>query len=280
MNYRHAFHAGNFADLIKHAVLTELLAILTRAPAPLTVIDTHAGAGLYDLAGEAARRTGESAALSTLIEASDRPAVFARLLAAVERVNRSGERRYYPGSPILIGGALRTGDHYIACEIRPDDHAALKGVLKRQLGAEVLNADGWRVAAARVPAAPARLMVLIDPPFERGDDDEQAIQTAARILERNPGAVIAIWLPIKDLASFDAFGSRLEDAAARTPMLTVEVRLRPLADPMRLNGCAVAVINPPPDLAAPAAAAAQWIAGALGEAGAIGRATMYSPRPA
>ena len=268
MNYRHVFHAGNFADLLKHAILCELLAGLTVQPTRLTVIDTHAGAGIYDLHGDAARRTGEGAAIGRLMATPHPPAVFAALLTAVRRANRAGESRYYPGSPVLIAGALRPGDRYIACELRPDDHAALKAVLPRQLGAEVLKTDGWQIAGARAPSAPARLLVLIDPPYERGDDPGQAVATAKRILERNPAAVIALWLPIKDLAGFDAFVSRLEDAAGPAPMLVAQVRLRDLADPMRLNGCAMVVINPLSALAEPAAAAAEWIANTLGEAGA------------
>jgi 23S rRNA (adenine2030-N6)-methyltransferase len=274
MNYRHAFHAGNFADLLKHAVLTSLLRRLTSGPGPLTVIDTHAGAGIYDLAGDSARRTGESeAGIVRLMGASDVPAAFADLRSAVGRANRGGAVRYYPGSPVLIGEAVRARDHLIACEIRPDDHAALKGVLPRNLGAEILKADGWAIGRARTPLPPATVMVLIDPPFERGDDAPKLAATARAILRRNPRAVVAVWAPIKDLASFDTLLTSLEDAAAGSEILAVEVRLRPLADPMALNGCAMVVINPPTDLAEPALAAAQWIAREIGDDGGLGRVT-------
>ena len=274
MNYRHAFHAGNFADLLKHAVLTNLLRALTSAPSALTVIDTHAGAGIYDLAGDSARRTGEAeAGIVRLMAAADGPATFADLRAAVRRANRGDAVRFYPGSPVLIGEALRPRDHFIACEIRPDDHTALKAVLPRHVGAEILQADGWTIAPAQTPAAPAGAMVLIDPPFERGDDSLKLAIATGAILRRNPGAVVAVWAPIKDLAGFDSVLAALEDAAGRAAILVAEVRLRPLADPMTMNGCAMVVINPPDGLAEPALAAAQWIAREIGRDGGLGRIT-------
>ena len=284
MNYRHAFHAGNFADLAKHAVLTGLLRALTARPAPLTVIDTHAGAGLYDLAAEASRRTGEGeAGVARLMADAAAPAAFNDLEAAVRRVNPQGEgaaggkARWYPGSPLLIAAALRPRDQLIACELRPDDAAALKRALPRELGALVHRGDGWDHAAKAAPAAPAALLVLIDPPFEAGDDYAQAVRLTKRLLQVNRGAVVAIWTPLKDLATFDAFLGELEDASRGAPILVAEVRLRPLTDPMRLNGCAMLVVNPPPTLDDHARAAVEWIARTLGEPGALGRVTLVAP---
>ena len=274
MNYRHAFHAGNFADLAKHAILTGILRALTARAAPLTVIDTHAGAGLYDLEGDEARRTGE-AGVDALMDAVDAPVAFDDLKAAVRRVNAKSARRYYPGSPLLIAQALRPRDRYLACELRPDDHAALKGVLPRQAGAQVLRDDGWRIAVERAPAAPASLLLFIDPPFERPDDHAQALAVAAQTLRRNPAAVIVIWLPIKDLTGFDDFVSRVEDVAGRRTVLVAETRLRPLSDPMTLNGCALVVINPPPGLEAASRIVVDWVARTLGGAGGEGRAAIY-----
>ncbi len=277
MNYRHAFHAGNFADLLKHAVLGELLSAALASPAPLTVIDTHAGAGLYDLAGAEARRSGETeAGIARLMADPAAPAPFAALKAAVRRAN-TGAVRWYPGSPLLIADALRARDRLIGCELRHDDHAALKAALPRQLGALVLREDGWAVVAARTPPAPAAVLVLIDPPFERPDDGASAASAIGAVLARNPAAVIAVWAPIKDLAGFDALQSACEDAARGRPMLVAQVRLRPLADPMRLNGCAMIVVNPPLSLAAPARMAADWIVAAVGEAGGEARVEAQAP---
>jgi 23S rRNA (adenine2030-N6)-methyltransferase len=295
MNYRHAFHAGSFADLAKHAILTRLLRDLTARPAPLTVIDTHAGAGLYDLAAEASRRTGEGeAGVTRLMADASAPAAFDDLKAAVRRANAPGQGRWYPGSPMLI--ALRPRDRFIACELHPDEAAALKQVLPRHLGAVVHKGDGWDHAAKIAPAAPAAVLTLIDPPFERGDDYDQAVNLTARLLSVNSGAVIAVWTPLKDLATFDAFLGDLEDAAPGPPaslrplaepelasgrrpveILAAEVRLRPLDDPMRLNGCAVVVVNPPPGLGDHARVVVDWVARTLGEPGAQGRVIQFSP---
>ena len=280
MNYRHAFHAGNFADLLKHAMVLDLMARLTAAGGPLTVVDTHAGAGGYDLTGELARKTGEGqAGIVRLMADAEAPAVFEPLKAAVRGMN-AGEGvgqgvRYYPGSPLLIAPALRGADRYLACEIRPDDGAALKAALKGARGAEVRLADGWSVAVAEARAGgrARRLFVLIDPPFERGDDYASIVETVGAVLDAAPGACLAIWVPIKDLATFDAFLGELEDVAqdagdGGAPLLVSEVRLRSLADPMKMNGCAMLVLGAPPGAEAPARAAADWIAARLGEAGA------------
>jgi 23S rRNA (adenine2030-N6)-methyltransferase len=271
MNYRHAFHAGNFADLLKHAVLTALMAEMTRAGGPVTVIDTHAGAGGYDLAGEAARKTGEGAAgIGVLLTDAAAPAAFDALKAAVRRL---GPDRY-PGSPELIAAALRPSDALIACEVRQDDFAVLAGMLRRYRGAVAVREDGWEVAVRRTPAPPARAVVLIDPPYELGDDARSAAAAARAVLARNGAAIVAVWAPIKDLASFDAFLGALETAAGGRPVLVAEVRLRPLDDPTRLNGCAMIVIGAPAVIEAPAAAAANWIATVLGEQNPVGRANF------
>lgn len=276
MNYRHAFHAGNFADLLKHVVLTRLLRDLTADSGPLTVIDTHAGAGLYDLSDEIARRTGEGqAGVGRMMASADAPPSFDDLKGAVRRVNAPGEWRYYPGSPVLIAGALRPRDNYIACELHADEHSSLQQVLPRELDAVIHRGDGWRHAAEVTPQTPARLLVLVDPPFERGDDYEQAVSLIARVLGINPQATVAIWLPIKDFATFDAFLGEVEDQGGKNAVLAAEVRLRPLTDPMRLNGCAMVVVNPSPGLEASAREAACWIASAIGETGGAGRVTVH-----
>jgi 23S rRNA (adenine2030-N6)-methyltransferase len=277
MNYRHAYHAGNFADLLKHTVLTELMRALTALRPPLTVIDTHAGAGLYDLESGEARRTGEGVAgIGRLLGASDAPAVFDDLKAAVARINKPGAMRFYPGSPLVIEGRLRPHDHYIGCEYRADDYAALRTSLSRKAGAVVLRGDGWSLGAERAPKSPASLLVLIDPPFERGDDADQAIGLTRTVLKRNAGAVIATWSPIKDLTGFDALAMALSDAAAPAPTMVAEVRLRPLSDPMTMNGCAMIVANPPPGLEERIEQAAVWVARRLGERGGFGRVERFN----
>ncbi len=275
MNYRHVFHAGNFADLAKHAIVSRLMSDLTASPGPLTVIDTHAGAGLYDLEDPAARRTGEAeAGVGRLLRAQGAPAAFIPIRMAMETVNPQGGVRFYPGSPLLIASALRPGDRYIACELRPDDCDVLRLNLSAKRGTELHLGDGWRRADDMAPKAPARLLVLIDPPFEQGDDYAQCVNLTGRLIERNPAAIVAIWLPIKDLNTFDVFLGDLEDSVGDTTLLVAEVRLRRLDDPMRLNGCAMVVTNPSPGLNETAAEVVDWLAANVGEAGGLGRVTL------
>ncbi len=262
MNYRHAFHAGNFADLVKHAALLKLLGRMTAEPGPLTVIDTHAGRGLYDLGGPEARKSGEAeAGIARLMAAKDAPAEFGALTAAVRKLNPGGAVRRYPGSPWLIAQALRAGDSYLACELRPDEHGALSELMKGRGGVRTLCADGYDTAVREAPKT-GRLLVLIDPPFEQSDDYRRIVDTIAGV--RTPGATFLVWLPLKDLETFDAF---LRDLPDRTPGLVVEARMRPLSDPMKMNGCALALIPGPLDLEPALQAIGDWTVGTLGEGG-------------
>ncbi|MBI1196350.1 MAG: 23S rRNA (adenine(2030)-N(6))-methyltransferase RlmJ [Phenylobacterium sp.] len=265
MNYRHAFHAGNFADLVKHAALLRLLADLTADGGPLMVIDTHAGRGLYDLAGAEARKSGEAeAGIARLMAAADAPAEFGPLVAAVAALNPGGAVRRYPGSPWLIAGALRPGDHYLACELRAEEHAALCEALKGKAGVRAVAADGYAAAVAECPRQ-GRVFVLIDPPFEQPDDYSRIVETLAGLRRRNPAVQALVWLPLKDLETFDAFLRDLEDEVGG-PLLVAEARVRPLDNPMKMNGCALVMVGGP-DLSGPLAAICGWVAQALGAGG-------------
>ncbi len=267
MNYRHHFHAGNFADLIKHVGLLALLEAAKAAPGPLMVIDTHAGAGLYDMRGEMALKSGEAeAGVVRLMQDAAAPAVFEPLKAAVRRANPGGGLRFYPGSPALSLGVLGPKDRLIACELREDDARTLRANLKdRAANIEIVVADGFAAAVARTPVKGAAL-VLIDPPYERADDYAQIQRCVGALLRRNPQAVVMVWAPLKDLETFDALLRGLEDLDP-PPMLVVEARLRPLADPMKMNGCVLLMLNAPTRLDATLGVACDWVVGALGEPG-------------
>jgi 23S rRNA (adenine2030-N6)-methyltransferase len=256
---------------MKHAILLQVLAKL-RSDGPLTVVDTHAGAGLYDLSGEAATTSGEAAlGVGRLMADPAAPEAFAPLKGAVETLNSGGPVRLYPGSPWLIVQALQPGDAYIGCELRPDDH----GLLARDIGraaavkgvrAATLRRDGYLEAAARLKASTSRCLLLIDPPFERGDEYAQVLETLART---TAAAVCAlVWLPLKDLETFDAFLRGL-DAMDLPDVAVAEVRLRPLSNPMRMNGCALVMIGVP-DVVTQADAICSWVAARVGEAGSRG----------
>ncbi len=267
MNYRHAFHAGNFADLVKHAGLLRLLAELTKGGSPpLTVIDTHAGRGLYDLAGAEARKSGEAdAGIVQLMRAKDAPTDFGSLVRTVAALNPAGEVRRYPGSPWLIAESLRPGDRYVACELRQDEHEALRVAMRGRANVRTLNADGYAAAVSECPPK-GRVLALIDPPFEKSDDYGRIVETLAALRRKNRTAQALVWLPIKDLETLDSFLRDLEDEVA-APMLVAETRMKPLSDPMKMNGCALVLVDGP-DLAAPFAAICGWVAQALGSEGA------------
>jgi 23S rRNA (adenine2030-N6)-methyltransferase len=271
MNYRHVFHAGNFADLLKHAALTLCLDALSRKSGPLTLIDTHAGAGVYDLGGPEALKSGEAAVgIERLAADPAAPEAFDALLAAVARINGSGDAvRFYPGSPMLISSAMREHDRFVACELRPQEHAALAEMLSAVPGASAFHADGFETAQARTGGRGVTF-IIIDPPYERGDDYQRVVDACAAILAKDRQAVVLVWLPLKDLETFDRFLRGLEEAQPREALI-VECRLRPLDNPMAMNGCALVLLNPPAGVATPIAAANDWIVRNCGDAGGEGR---------
>lgn len=270
MNYRHAFHAGNFADLVKHAALLRLMSAMTRG-SPLTVIDTHAGRGLYDLAGAEAARSGEAeAGIGRLMAEQGAPPEITDLKSAVMALNDGEGLRRYPGSPWLIAQALRPADRYLACELNPDEHAALAETFKGQPTVRTLCVDGFQALQTLAPAQ-ARVLALIDPPFERADDYVRIVAALRALRAHNPAAVALVWLPLKDLETFDAFLRDLEEAI-RGRILIAETRVRPLTNPMKMNGCALALVGGP-DLQAAFAAICGWVAESFG---AGGLARVYS----
>jgi len=268
MNYRHGYHAGNFADLLKHTALCELLRLLTAKDKKLFVLDTHAGAGGYDLAADKARRTGEAEAGIARLLADGRagaPAAVVRYLAAVQAYDRkfgapSTALRRYPGSPRLIRAALRPGDRFIACERHPEEALALKREFAGDRAVEVRQADGYHAMKALLPPVERRGLVLIDPPFEATDEFETLLRAVRQGLRRFATGCYAIWYPIKDEAGPAGF----LDALKETKLLVMELRLGPDTAPGKLAACGLAVINPPWRFEEAMREALPWIAGRLG----------------
>ena len=265
MNYRHSFHAGNFADLVKHALVLWLLKE-RQGTGPVTVLDTHAGAGLYDLTGDATRSREAEAGVERLMAAADRPPLIEALAAEVTALNPGGGVRFYPGSPVLVARTLKGSDAYVGFELREEVAGLLRESLSGFPPARGEIGDGYELVRAEAKQARGAL-VLIDPPFERPDDYLRAADTAAAIVSADPGAVVAIWTPLKDLETFDGFLRRLA-SGTRAPTLVAEARLRPLTNPMKMNGCAMVVVNPPEGGDAAATEICGWVAGSLGEEGA------------
>ena len=170
MNYRHAFHAGNFADVVKHAILSRLVAHLRKKESAFRVIDTHAGAGSYDLTGPEALRSPEwRDGIGRLLDADVDPAalpLLADYLAAVRAINPPGKIIRYPGSPLLVRAWLRRADRLIACELEPSAAKALAHNLHGERRAKVVAIDGWTALSAYIPPKERRGLVLIDPPYE------------------------------------------------------------------------------------------------------------------
>jgi 23S rRNA (adenine2030-N6)-methyltransferase len=252
MNYRHAFHAGNFADLVKHAVLVRILVHLHGKPAAFRVIDTHAGAGLYDLAGaEASRslewRAGIARALSQPLGAAAR-ALLAPYLDAVAAHNPPGRLTTYPGSPALARAFLRPQDKLIACELEPMAAVALARNFAGDRRIRTVAIDGWTALNAYVPPPERRGLVLIDPPYEAADDFTRLAGALAAAHRKWAGGSYLLWYPIKGRQGPDALARRL--ARAGIPkVLRVEFCVAAPQQDGPLGGCGLMAVNPPWTLA-------------------------------
>ena len=248
MNYRHAFHAGSFADVFKHAVLCRILHYLRGKPAAFRVIDTHAGAGLYDLAGPEAARGGEwHDGIEKLMAAAPPPPVAALLapyLEVIGALNERGRLAVYPGSPAVTRAWLRPQDRLTACELEPQAAAALARNLRGDPRITALTIDGWSALSATVPPKERRGLVLVDPPFEQVSDFRRLAQGLAAAHRKWATGLYMLWYPIKDRAEPDALAKRLRRLAI-PKTLRAELTVRPLSDPRRLNGCGLILVNPP-----------------------------------
>jgi 23S rRNA (adenine2030-N6)-methyltransferase len=248
MNYRHAFHAGSFADVLKHAVLVRILVHLRAKPAAFRVIDTHAGAGLYDLAGPEATRGGEwRDGVGRLLAApppSPADALFADYLAAVRVLNRDGKLRAYPGSPALTRAFLRPQDRLIACELEPGAAAALTRNLGGDRRCKAIAIDGWTALKAYVPPKERRGLVLVDPPFEDASDFPELCRALEAAHRKWPTGLYMLWYPLKGRDAPAALARSLRRTGI-AKILRAELRVGPTADEGPLGGCGLILVNPP-----------------------------------
>jgi 23S rRNA (adenine2030-N6)-methyltransferase len=251
MNYRHAYHAGNFADVVKHVVLALVIEHLKRKPAPFRVIDTHAGSGRYALDSEAAGKTGEwEGGIGRLLGPGAAPlpppvaALLAPYLDAVRSENDGQDLRIYPGSPLIARRLMRADDTLVANELQPEEHARLKASIGRDRRVKVLALDGWLALKAQLPPKERRGLILIDPPFEEERELERMADGLAEGLRRFATGVYVAWYPIKDPKPVARF-HRAVAAVAGPNLLRAEVLLRRPANLERLNGCGLVVANPP-----------------------------------
>ena len=252
MNYRHAFHAGSFADVFKHAVLCRILHYLREKPAAFRVIDTHAGLGLYDLTGPEAARSGEwrdgigrLMAAQELGELSDDAAALLKpYLDVIGALNERGQLRVYPGSPALVRAWLRAQDRLIACELVPQAADALAHHLRGDGRIKTIEIDGWTALSAYVPPPERRGLVLVDPPFEEEADFHRLSHMLGDAHRKWATGVYALWYPIKGRGEADALAKRLGRLNI-TKILRAELIVSPVSDQTRLNGSGLIVVNPP-----------------------------------
>ncbi|MEX1828912.1 23S rRNA (adenine(2030)-N(6))-methyltransferase RlmJ [Luteibacter sp. CQ10] len=246
MNYRHAYHAGNFADVLKHMVLVALLDALKQKATPFCYVDTHAGRGRYDLRSVEARKTGESdEGFGVLRTATGLPPLLWKWLEAVRACNDGDELRYYPGSPWFAAHLMREGDSAQLCELHPDEAAALRQVFHHDGRVHVHGRDGYEAMKALLPPKEKRGLVLIDPPFEAQEAEFRLIEKSLKAaLEKWPTGMYAVWYPIKLRSHVQPFHRWLTKCGAKR-VLVAELLLRPDDSPLRLNGSGMVIVNAP-----------------------------------
>jgi 23S rRNA (adenine2030-N6)-methyltransferase len=237
MNYRHAFHAGNFADCVKHALLLELLRAMQRKPKPFLVLDTHAGIGRYDLSSGPAMKTGEWQEGIARVLAAKNP-VLADYTALVEALG------LYPGSPAIAAALLRADDRLVACELHPEDAASLKQAFWNRPGVSVHERDGYEALRAFLPPPEKRGLILIDPPFERVDEFPALAKNLDAAYAKFKTGVYVVWYPVKHRAPVRDFFEAIKLTKIRD-VIAAEFLRRPPTDPARLNGCGLMIFNPP-----------------------------------
>jgi len=286
MNYRHAFHAGGFADVIKHIVLVRILSYLQDKPAPFRVIDTHAGAGVYDLTSDEARRGGEwltgiARVMQARFSETTLPLVMP-YLDIVRAFNPPAALNAYPGSPLIARALLRPQDRLTACEVEPKARKRLIEALRRDTQARVVDLDGWTALPAFVPPNERRGLVLIDPPFEAKDEFERIAAGFAEAFTKWPTGSYLLWYPVKSRRATDSLARYVaEVAGAATPPATclrLEFSVAPQAAGAGLNSAGLLIVNPPWKLAGELKAILPELEKPLGQGGA-GRFRLETPKP-
>jgi len=284
MNYRHAYHAGNFADVVKHAVLALLIEHLKAKDSPFQVLDTHAGIGRYDLSSAEAQKTGEFRSGVLRLLDADPPRLPQELepyLRVVRALNRGAPSlRWYPGSPRLALDLLRTQDRLVLLELHPEDARTLANAFAGDVRVKVHAADGYTALKAFLPPKERRGLVLIDPPFEKKDEFARLARGLRHAHRRWATGLYLLWYPIKDRPPVAEFHERLK-ASGIPRILIAEFLLRPAKDPERLNGCGLVLVNPPWQVDATLQALLPKLVALLAsERGAAARVDWLVPEPA
>ncbi|SHE53291.1 23S rRNA (adenine2030-N6)-methyltransferase [Kaistia soli DSM 19436] len=253
MNYRHAYHAGNFADVVKHAVLALLIERLKAKDKGFRVIDSHAGIGLYDLTSPLAAKTGEwergvgklvGPDLKAVMLSAKLADALAPYLAAIRAVNPDGRLRFYPGSPMIARVLMREVDRLTAVELNSDDAKLLMSRFAGDIQVKAIELDGYLALGSFVPPKERRGLVLVDPPYEEQNEFRTLADGFLKAYERWPTGVYALWYPVKDLGAVKNFHKRLHDSGVQR-LLGAELWVRDRATPDTFNGTGLVLCNPP-----------------------------------
>ena len=271
MNYRHAFHAGNHADVLKHVALLAICDALTAKPTPLFALDTHAGRGLYALDSNSAQRTGEAEdGIGRLTAEAPADPLINRYLQAVRACRNEHGRMAYPGSPWLLAHALRPDDRIAACELHPEEAAQLEQNFAREQRMAVHQRDGYAAMKALLPPRIGetkfgRGLVLIDPPYESQlEEFDTALHALRDSLARWPQGCYVLWYPIKLRRALQQFYRRAATLPSKS-VLVAELLVRPDDSPLHMNGSGLLILNAPFQLDARLLPSLRALARALGE---------------
>jgi 23S rRNA (adenine2030-N6)-methyltransferase len=265
--YRHQFHAGNFADVFKHTLLVRLLLALRRKDKPFVYIDTHAGTGRYDLEHPWAQKNAEFRdGVARIFDRADTPPLAAPYIAAVRSENPDGRLRWYPGSPLIARGLLRTGDRALLTELNKKDCAALQECFARDKRVTVRQMDGYQSLKAHLPPKERRGLVLIDSSFDRKNEFGRLVEALQAAHKRWPTGIFALWFPLMEPAAIRAFERAIEASGIRR-ILWLELALGAQRASEKLSGCGMVVVNPPYGFAEEAAPLMDWLARTLAPAG-------------
>jgi 23S rRNA (adenine2030-N6)-methyltransferase len=268
MNYRHAYHAGNFADVAKHLALVGVLTHLKKKETPFAVIDSHAGRGLYDLAGSEAERTGE--ALAGIARLHDFTGDGSPLLKAYLDVARGWGETRYPGSPLIVARLLRPQDRLVAIEKHPEEAAALKKALQPYPRARAVSGNGYEQLAALLPPPERRGVVLIDPPYESETDFADAARAATLAVKRFATGLLLLWFPIKAKAEANAFcGEVIAAGVSKALRIDIAIDVPARDGKERLSSAGLLVVNPPYGFDGEMARALDTMAPQLGSRGEV-----------
>jgi 23S rRNA (adenine2030-N6)-methyltransferase len=276
VNYRHAFHAGNFADVLKHVALALCLDRLNAKDTPYRFIDTHAGIGMYDLTSDAALRSPEwRDGVARVWEAergasAEVRAALAPWLNVVRGLNTGGKLRAYPGSPVLAAEMMRAGDALRLCELHPESAEALRATMGRDRRVKIEERDGYEALPAYLPPPERRGLVLVDPPFEEGSanrklDFEYMVKAARKAVKRWPQGTYVFWRPIKDAEAVEAFDAELatvlieEGGVPADKLLAADLWVRKIGEGP-LSAAGVVIANPPYGVADHLRAVLPWLA--------------------